>query len=76
MPAFIATVQLLIDAKDQAEACDGVSELLSGNALEDDNSLIVDWSYLKVGGQRLWPSTFSMGTIDWDTYEEGDFLNG
>lgn len=64
--AYIATVQIVIDPgegiESGAEACDWFSGLLS------DNAAILDWSYLKIGGQLLYPQEI---TIDYP-YEEGE----
>ena len=56
----IATVQILIPAREGAEAADYVSETLAG--------LFPDWAYLKVGGQYL---AATEKLIDPETYEEG-----
>lgn len=47
--AFIATVTLLIDADSEAEACDGVTALLTENmrkyATVPENTCLLDWHY-------------------------------
>jgi hypothetical protein len=64
--AYIATVQVLIQpsaATTEAEACDWMSGLLS------ENTQVLDWQYLRLGGQRLTPSeTF----VNPETYKEGE----
>ena len=61
---LVATVQLLLNETDPSAAADGISELLS------HNDFIMDWSYLKVGGQYLKPQE---AYVDED-YKEGGFL--
>lgn len=41
---YVAKVQILIEADSEAEACDSISECLSGNLKY--NGAILDWSYL------------------------------
>ena len=47
--AFVATVTLLIDADSEAEACDGVTALLTENmrmyAAVPENTCLLDWYY-------------------------------
>lgn len=47
--AFVATVTLFIDADSEAEACDGVSALLTENMREymtpPNESCLLDWHY-------------------------------
>lgn len=66
--AFIATVQLLIEADEEGYACDAVSELLSNERNE-----IIDWGYIQVGGQYLSPAPKVIP--DAEHYEEGAFMN-
>ena len=47
---YIATVQVVVVARDVDDACDGISVMLS------DSNFLIDWGYLEVGGQRLSPS--------------------
>lgn len=63
--AVLATVQILVDEEDAIVATDGFSEMLS------HNSWVLDWSYLKVGGQFLYPSEITIS----DDYEEGEAFN-
>lgn len=66
--AYIATVQIVITPNatigldSEAAACDWFSGLLS------DNAEVLDWQYLRIGGQLLLPQE----TIIPDPYEEGD----
>ena len=71
MKAYVATIQLLIVANTQAEACDGVSAILE---LADIN--LKDWAYLRVrdyAGKWMFSGPFEVEIADGD-YEEGDFL--
>ncbi len=63
---YVATVQVLVEAEDEAQACDAISALL-------ERAPVRDWGYLQVGGQHLSPSST---LIEVDTYEEGTFLAG
>lgn len=58
--SYLATIQVLVKADSEAEACDALSEGLRG--------IVRDWSYLRVGGQYLSPSE----TYIREPYEEGD----
>lgn len=60
----VATVQILIDIDNWAEACDAVSETFR------QIDWMKDWSYLKVGAQLLGPYEKYVS----DKYEEGDFF--
>ena len=68
---YIATVQFVIVAKDVDDACDGISAILTDKVAPDPNFLI-DWGYLRVGGQHLLPSERFIP--DEKDYKEGDFL--
>lgn len=65
---FIATIQIIIEPGEQVttegEACDWFTGLLS----ETHADIILDWAYLKVGGQRLTPTEITIP----DNYEEGE----
>ena len=64
---YIATIQVVLrpDVVDSVDAaCDWFSGLFS------DNEEVLDWGYLKMGGQRLYPSE---KLVDTDLYEEGDY---
>jgi len=45
---FVATVQILIEADNEPEACDAVCLQMN-----DFSGAVCDWSYLKVGGQDM-----------------------
>ena len=71
MKTYMATIQILISPEEklqsESEACDWFSGLLS------ENEKILDWSYLKIGGQYLSPSEKYVSEKD---YEEGEiFIN-
>ena len=61
--AFVATVQILVDAGDPSEAADSIHEIL-----QSTGDVMIDWGYLKVGAQRMTPSE----KIIEDNYKEGD----
>lgn len=65
---FIATVQIVLRpgaADTEPEACDWMHGLLS------EHPEILDWAYLRIGGQLLSPiSTI----VDTKNYQEGDAL--
>ena len=60
--AVVATVQILVDETDAIVATDGFSEMLSGN------EWVLDWSYLKIGGQFMYPAEIYINK----DYEEGE----
>ena len=68
---YIATVQIVIhpdqDISSDGEAADWFSALLSEH-LTYNEKMILDWQYLKVGGQRMGPEEILVN----DDYEEGD----
>ena len=51
---FVATLQIEIRAKDEAEAQDAISEIFTGNLMH--NQIIEEWQYLKVGEVYTSPS--------------------
>ena len=51
---FVATLQIEIRAKDDAEAQDAISEIFTGNLMH--NQIIEQWQYLKVGEVYTAPS--------------------
>lgn len=66
--AFVATVQIVVhNVNSDAEASDAISGLFEFS----DPKWILDWAYLKLGGQHLYP------TEDFyqEPYAEGDFLS-
>ncbi len=62
---YVGTVSILVKAADWPEACDAFSAILS------ENESVVDWGYIKIGGQRLSPTPYS---LDPEVYSEGDFI--
>ncbi len=60
----VATVQILLDTDNDAEACDMLSALLSDHGFPFG---VIDWGYLKHGGQHLYPSEKLIP----EDYEEG-----
>ena len=66
---FVATVSVVIHPRSgvesQAEACDWFTGLLS------ENGEVLDWSYLKVGGQFTGPTR---RIVDLQSYAEGDLF--
>jgi hypothetical protein len=65
--AYIATIQVCIEGvNNDAEAVDWISGLLSG----DNPKGLVDWQYLKLGGQWLYPT--EQYIPDTKGYREGD----
>lgn len=67
---YVATVQVAVKAQSQEEACDAIRAALTDFASQEP--LFIDWGYLRLGGQYLYPSLQSY--IDLDRYKEGDFL--
>lgn len=63
---YVATVQVLVQANSHGEACDGIGETMRE---AERSGFVVDWSYLKVGGQHLSPEERFFNLQD---YEEGD----
>lgn len=61
---FVVTVQIILDVDSYEEAVDFVSEMLSVDPPEE----VIDWSYLKIGGQYLYPTRIVIPA----NYEEGD----
>ena len=52
---YIATVQIAIpNCSDGEDACDAVSAMLTDTLC--GNGALLDWGYLKIGGQRLLPA--------------------
>lgn len=67
--SYIATVQLLIVVDEDETPEDAVTGLLS-TAICDENSGILDWSYLKFGAQYLYPVHYRY--LDIEQYDPGD----
>ena len=68
---YIATVQVAVKADSPGEAADGLSAILT-ELMPPDPDFMLDWTYLKVGGQYLYPVESYVPNED--EYEEGDFL--
>ena len=65
--AYLATVQILIPECDsQAQAEDAIIAMLTENL--QYSGAILDWGYLKIGGQFLYPQKIAIS----DDYEEGE----
>ena len=62
---FVATVQVVIEARDADWAADILAETLGEDLVNDK---ILDWCYLKVQGQYLYPTKRYLGR----PYQEGD----
>ena len=72
VPAYVATVQIIIhpdDVNNEADACDWFSALLS------ENHQVLDWQYLTVGPQILSPTETYVEFDPIDGYEEGSAFN-
>lgn len=54
-PVSVATIQIVLPRMEGAEAADFISEMMSQTA-------VIDWSYVKVGGQYLY-ATGANGTV-------------
>ena len=61
--AQLATIHILVDTENSAEACDGISDLLRGA-----HPFVIDWQYQKVNGDYPGPRQIKMPS----KYEEGD----
>lgn len=74
MKAFIATVNLVIRAQSWAEACDGVSALLSETGMHDrSDPLLFDWAYVseQCGMTGDWPKEIALPD-NWPDRREED----
>ncbi len=63
MKAFIATVDLVIRAASWAEACDGISALLTENGMHDKTDpVLFDWSYApeQIHPTGAWPKELDL----------------
>lgn len=70
MPVYIATIQIAVKADDPIDAIDGISETL-GDAINWENpTFLLDWQYMKVGGQWLYPTEVHPAINE--PYREGD----
>ena len=65
--SFVATIQILIppgECRSASEAADWIHGLM-------DDSRVMDWAYLKIGGQYLFPTEIIVP----DDYEEGELFS-
>ncbi len=51
---YVATIQIVVAARTTDEAGDQIGDLLDGIHAEDAG--VIDWAYVKVGQQFLYPS--------------------
>jgi len=65
---YVATVQIMVLAKNQDEANEVFQSLLTQGAMHEGT--IFDWGYLKVGGQYLYPTE---RVLDISEDAEGEF---
>ena len=70
-PFYIATVHLLFNAQNQADACDTVSAMLTEN-LQQQPDCLVSWSYVRQGQEFPEPEEIKVPS-DWD--DEADWRN-
>jgi hypothetical protein len=64
---YVATVQLVIqDVENDEEANEVIGSMLTEKGPQE----LLDWSYLRIGGQHMLPAL----TYVSDDYQEGDFL--
>lgn len=71
MPKYIATVHVLMDVENEANACDLMSALLTENGIYGaDDSAVVDWSYREIDG-AYGPRRYDVP----DTWKPDDDLN-
>ena len=67
---YVATVQIVIHPKEEVDSEAGACDWFSGLLSEDlqIKEKILDWSYLKMGGQFMSPTEILVE----DPYDEGD----
>lgn len=68
---YVATIQVAVNPRvtgveNVADACDWFRGLLS----EECEEAVLEWNYLKIGGQRLLPQAQVIASY----YEEGDLF--
>lgn len=56
----MATVQILVEARDEVDASDKIHSFLAGSTV---NGILLDWGYLQVGKQFLHP-------VEWDGIDQ------
>lgn len=67
---FIATVHIMVEADNESEASDAISECLTGNL--QFSGAIKDWGYRNMSAST---SLVDIGEINPDNYQEGDLYN-
>lgn len=55
MPKYIAQVLILLDVDSEGEACDAVSGLLTEGGIYEEDSGVMDWSYIRRPGGYVGP---------------------
>ena len=63
-PVSVATIQIVLPRMESADAADFISEMMRQTA-------VIDWSYVKVGGQFLY-ATDANGVVT----DDGEWLGG
>jgi hypothetical protein len=67
---FVATVQIVVAATNHDAAGDQIADLLEGIQAEAEG--VIDWSYLKVGQQYLYPAPLYKQPADYLAEVESD----
>jgi hypothetical protein len=69
----LATINILVDTDNSAAACDAISNALGEviNTYDGERNIIIDWSYVRIGMQWLYPTEL----VTDDTYipNSGEF---
>jgi len=63
MKRYIATVHILVKARDESDACDVIAETMR-SLTRDEESWFVDWEYTCVGEHLLSPAETSTITFE------------
>jgi hypothetical protein len=74
---YIATIQIAIVADHEDDACEvlsGALRPLMAIATDDPAASLLDWAYLRVGRDYLYPQA-QAGGVDLAGYEEGDLFS-
>jgi len=66
VPTYIATVQIVVQPSEKLDSEAAAMDWFSG--LLSENPKVLDWQYLKLGGQRLGPAAIYVDT----DYAEGE----